>query len=213
VGSHVNYNCSVPQVYEVTLEENKVRSYLICPACSFPMVLFTSKEAKYPSGRPRKFYRCANIKQCEVVCGANPDGTPLGVPGNLDTVSARHKLHVVFDRLWLSGRWSRTEAYQILQILTGLEEEQAHIACFDEIQCDWVGKQIEEFLELNPHKDHRNGCHFVCVKKECAEHGLQVHKVYLEGRQEFCVNCLDQMKGPVWRSFLILARERSSRSL
>lgn len=195
------------------MEAIKVRSYLTCPECSFPMVLFTSKEAKYPSGRPRKFYRCANTKQCGVVCGANPDGTPLGIPGGLETVSARHKLHGVFDQFWLSGRWSRQEAYWILQILTGLNDEQAHIACFDKEQCERVEKQIEEFLELNPHKDHKNGCYFVCVKKECAEHGLQAHMVYLEGRQEFCMNCLDRKNGPVWRSFLILARERSFRSL
>jgi zinc-finger-containing domain len=182
------------------------------------MVLFTSKEAKYPkNGKPRKYYRCANTRECGTACGAHPDGTPLGIPGDVETISARNTLHHVFDQLWLSGRWSRKEAYAILQLLTGLGEKEAHIGRFDQDLCGMLILRLKEFLELNPYKSGNNGAvisskyRFVYLKRGCTEHGLEVHRVYLEGRQEFCVNCLDQKKGPVWWSFLIFIKERAPR--
>jgi hypothetical protein len=182
------------------------------------MTLATSQEFRYPGGEPRKYYRCANNKVCNVVCGAHPDGTPLGVPGNAATRSARIELHQVFDPLWTTGRWSRAEAYVILQLLTGLGQEEAHIARFDQEQCERVGEQIEEFLDWNAPRDqpikgaevvprHR----FVYVRRECAEHGSEVHRVYLESRQEFCMNCLNRKQGPVWGRFLVFVQERQSR--
>jgi hypothetical protein len=176
------------------LKESQFRASLICPECNFPMVLLTSKEARYPSGKPRKYYKCANTRECDVVCGAHPSGVPLGIPGNRETIYARNKLHRVFDQLWVSGGWTRKEAYIILQILTGLGEEEAHIACFNKKQCEYVEEQIEEFLELNIIQEIHPKNHFVNIRKECVRHGLQVHRVYLEGRQVLCVSCMDSGK-------------------
>jgi hypothetical protein len=178
------------------------------------MVLLTSKEYRYPdSGELRKYYRCANIKGCDITYKADLNGVPFGIPGSIEARTARDDLHQIFDRLWTTKRWLRREAYYILQILTGLDEEQAHIACFDEAQCERVREKIEEFLELNPLRGCDNGIsipynyRFVYVRRKCAEHGIEVHRVYLRGRQEFCVNCLSCRNRPVWQNFLIFIKE------
>jgi hypothetical protein len=174
------------------------------------MILAKSKEARYPkTGKPRLYYRCANSKWCDVIAGAHPDGTPLGVPGNSETRTARYALHHVFDQLWITKRWSRQEAYDILAILTKLDTEEAHIACFDKKQCEQVMEQLEEFLELNPYQENSSEVRtpsryrFVNVERECTEHGIGIHQVYLEGREEFCRACLDTGRGPTWRKFLV----------
>jgi hypothetical protein len=105
----------------------------------------------------------------------------------------RDRLHQVFDQLWLSNRWSRWDAYLILQILTDLGEEDAHIARFDKDLCGMVILRIKEFLELNPPEIDASGnpvrSRFVNVVRECTEHGTEVHKIHLDGRETYCEAC------------------------
>jgi len=195
------------------LEEEKGRSYLVCPECKYPLVLLTSKKAKYSrSGEPRKYWRCANMKQCSVVCGAHPDGTPMGIPGDRETRQARDHLHQVFDPLWISKRWTRIEAYWILEILTGLNEDEAHIARFDQEQCKQVEEQIRDFLELNPQPESHGvpipwRYRFINVRRKCTQHGFSIHRVYIRGREQFCQECLNQRSGRVWWTFLVFIKK------
>jgi ssDNA-binding Zn-finger/Zn-ribbon topoisomerase 1 len=70
---------------------------VICPKCGSEMMLRTTTKYTYPNGDPRKFYGCSKWPACNGTHGANPDGTPLGIPGNDEVKEARHKAHVAFD--------------------------------------------------------------------------------------------------------------------
>jgi ssDNA-binding Zn-finger/Zn-ribbon topoisomerase 1 len=172
------------------------------------MILRTSKDSRYPkSGKPRKYYGCARYPKCDIVCGAHPDGTPLGIPGDGETRKSRYELHAVFDQLWISQRWSRQEAYYILQILTGLDCEEAHIANFDKKKCLQVMGLLKEFHELNPVRvsDSKirvpSWLRFIYVLRECPVHGKSRHQVYLETRKVFCQDCVDSGVGSTWKEY------------
>lgn len=52
----------------------------------------------------------------------------------------RRRCHKTLDRWWLMGKMTRTEAYELLQEMMGMSEEDAHFGKFTKEQC-------EEFLE------------------------------------------------------------------
>lgn len=108
---------------------------LECGECTSPMQL---RESKYGP-----FYGCTNWPQCEGTHGAHPDGAPLGIPADKETKQWRMKTHDLFDQLWKKGQYSRSEAYELLQRLTGLPEEDCHIARFDIETCQRVIQKLK----------------------------------------------------------------------
>lgn len=102
---------------------------LACPECGRDMRLRHSQFGL--------FYGCTGYPACRCVHGAHADGTPLGVPADLETRKARMRLHEAFDGLWKwSGPFTRKEAYAILQDVTGLSVDDCHIAKFDRERCE-----------------------------------------------------------------------------
>lgn len=76
---------------------------------------------------------------CDAYVGTHT-GTdrPKGSLANAALREKRKAAHKAFDRIWKSGRMSRTGAYIWLAGQMGLPQDQAHIGLFDERQCDFA---------------------------------------------------------------------------
>ena len=112
---------------------------LDCPECEGKLVLRLSKYGL--------FYGCNNYPTCKAAHGAHPDGKPLGIPADRETKLWRIKAHQALDPLFEGETpiMSREEAYEYLQNLMNLTEEQAHIGKFDVEQC----KELIDLLSFD----------------------------------------------------------------
>lgn len=108
---------------------------LLCPVCGKKMILLESLTLTYPSGKRRLFWSCPHYPFCSVQHGAHPDGTPVGFPADNKTRRARTEAHEAFDALWRGLSMTRDAGYKLLQEITGLSDEEAHIGRFTYDQC------------------------------------------------------------------------------
>jgi ssDNA-binding Zn-finger/Zn-ribbon topoisomerase 1 len=106
------------------------------------MVLRSTSKYRYGNGQKRFFWGCCAYPKCKGVHGAHPDGTPLGIPANLETKRWRQAAHELFDQLWKSGAHSREEAYEELQRRMKMTKEEAHIGRFTKEQCIELIRQL-----------------------------------------------------------------------
>jgi len=116
--------------------------YLECPECGSHMRLRQSK--KYD----RPFYGCSRWPDCDGAHGAHPDGTPLGIPADKVTKSARMRAHEAFDQLWKgdSPKMTRGQAYEWLESYFDLDDGEGHIGRFSREQCEaLVAAMLTEF--------------------------------------------------------------------
>jgi hypothetical protein len=181
----------------VAITIDTIRANLKCPECSFPMTLMENRDARYPkTGTPRLYYRCGAYPRCNITHGAHPDGSPLGFPGDRQTREARYAFHEVFDQVWKSGPWSRSEAYRILQLLMDMPEEEAHVGNFSGDQCYVATQRVQEFKELNSElmaerklfiPEHLRRIRF---NKECEIHGVTLHWGFVYSVTSRCMACL-----------------------
>ena len=102
---------------------------LDCPECNGKLALRLSRYGL--------FYGCGNYPSCKATHGAHPDGKPLGTPANKETRTWRMKAHESFDKLYQgeNSLMTRLEAYDYLQLIMNLSQEDAHISKFTIQQC------------------------------------------------------------------------------
>ena len=94
------------------------------------------------------FYGCTNYPKCKATHGAHKkSGKPLGTPADKKTKKARMQAHDAFDQLWKNKHMSRSEAYEWMQEAMEMTEDEAHIGCFTEDQCDKLEVLVEGYLE------------------------------------------------------------------
>ncbi len=103
-------------------------------------------------GKHGPFYGCTAYSPdgCHGTHGCNPDGSPIGTPGDKETRKARIAAHKVFDRLWQPNEagttiMTRADAYLWLRrvmaplgrinIRTQLSEKEGRISYFSAEQC------------------------------------------------------------------------------
>lgn len=116
---------------------NNQKSNPICGECKSPMVLRRTTKFSNPDGTPRLFFGCSNYPQCKGTHGAHQDtGEPLGIPADAETKKARMRAHDLFDQLWKKGWMTRNQAYEHMQELMKMSEEDAHISKFTKEQCN-----------------------------------------------------------------------------
>lgn len=92
-------------------------------------------------------YVCSRFPACDGTHGAHPNGAPLGRPADASTRTWRKRCHDRFDRLWREHDYSRPEAYELLQAITGLSPEEAHISRFDATTCRRVIDRIDAIVD------------------------------------------------------------------
>jgi hypothetical protein len=111
-----------------------------CPYCKRPAVCIDSKEIY------GKSYGMLWIcRPCDAYVGCHR-GTKdaLGTLANFALRRARNAAHAAFDPLWKKGHHDRGGAYALLADYMGIHSTQAHIALFDERQCE----KVVEFANL-----------------------------------------------------------------
>lgn len=131
--SEVDESPREPQGYAGRVDD------LPCGACGAPMLLEETEAGP--------LYVCSRFPACDGTHGAHPDGTPLGQPADAVTRGLRKECHRTFDRLWREGDRTRREAYALLQEITGLSPEEAHISRFDAATCRRVIGEAEKLLD------------------------------------------------------------------
>ena len=119
-----------------------------CPACK-PTVLMRLAPSMYRDGF---YYRCPNYVRCRGTVTAHPDGKPAGVPGDAVTKGMRQHAHKAFDQLWKgkNPRFTRQDAYRVLQRAMNLSEREAHIGKFSADQCQALIDKIEAMKKGAP---------------------------------------------------------------
>ena len=119
---------------------------LVCPDCGAMLGL--------TEFRGKIIYKCLRASQtaCQGSHGANPDGSPMGIPAHWTVRAVRKKTHAVFDLLWNGpgSRMSRGAAYHWLQGVMQMNESQAHISRFDAAQCERVLALVRADFGLEP---------------------------------------------------------------
>ena len=79
-------------------------------------------------------YRCA---PCDAYVGLHPfTNIPLGILADRDLREARKRCKPVFERLFRSGRMTRSEAYAALADELRIPREECHFGWFDEARCE-----------------------------------------------------------------------------
>jgi ssDNA-binding Zn-finger/Zn-ribbon topoisomerase 1 len=115
----------------------------ICPVCGGIGLL---KRRNFISGRDSDtewVWVCPNYPECDTYVGCYPSTpNPLGTMANRKLRQLRCIAHKSFDRLWKSGRMTRSKAYTELALFLGVRKRMAHIGMLDEDGCRRV---IEEF--------------------------------------------------------------------
>jgi hypothetical protein len=99
----------------------------------------TTGEHIYPDRHElhhRYYWKCPN---CKAYTGTQYDTTiPIGTPAGLRTRQSRMDAHFAFDRLWKHGFMTRSEAYEWLAVVMGLEPKDCHIGLMNLKQANRV---------------------------------------------------------------------------
>jgi hypothetical protein len=160
-----------------------------CDYCGKDAVKVTGKEV-YPHRKDlcnKQFWWC---EPCDAYVGCHRDGRPLGRLANAKLRRLRMKAHEKFDKIWQSGRVSRTEAYKLLAKKLGIEVDNCHIgmfnddACVDVLRaCKSINRDLNEPEESKKVKEDLNKKierlkeHNERMKKACMEYDALIAKL------------------------------------
>ena len=118
-----------------------------CPYCGSNVSL-ASSTIVYNGRDFGLIYLCDSYPICDAYVGVHR-GTnqPLGRLANAELRTWKKKAHAAFDPLWKSksAKMSRKQAYQLMQKLLNMSEEEAHIGKFDVEQCKILIQKLEEY--------------------------------------------------------------------
>lgn len=117
----------------ITAQERKEMTGEVCPYCGKKPVLVYTR-LLYRSGEyDGKSWLC---EPCEAWVGCHRGSdVPLGRLANAELREWKVLVHGVFDQLWKSGQYSRTNAYKKLAIKMRIPIERCHIGMFTVEQC------------------------------------------------------------------------------
>lgn len=118
-----------------------------CPYCHAEADFVSSRDF-YAKDYGTNIYVCY---PCDAYVGTHgKGGTPLGTLANKELRLLRMTAHSIFDPLWRGKyrKMGRSGAYRLMQRLMNLSPERAHIAMFDEQQCQLFISKIKEYRGL-----------------------------------------------------------------
>ncbi|QBQ71198.1 hypothetical protein S0112_096 [Shewanella phage S0112] len=135
---------------DLTITKPKVDREVICPYCQRQAELVTGQEL-FPGNKPiakRLFWLCA---RCDAYVGTHQrsiSAAPLGTLANASLRKERTKAHKIFDQLWQKGAplMTRNGAYHFMAYTMGIPKAAAHIALFNEQQCQEISRIVEHYL-------------------------------------------------------------------
>ena len=116
------------------------------PKCSECGQVAELKRRKFVTGENSHdewIWICKNYPECDMYVGCHPGGfRPLGTLAGRRLRALRWRAHKAIDTSWQSGRMTRTEVYEELALVLGVEKGDAHIGQMNEEECE---KAIEAF--------------------------------------------------------------------
>ena len=115
-----------------------------CPYCGKPVVC---RDSSMVYGKSYGLiWVCSTWPKCDAYVGCQP-GTkrPLGRLANPELRYWKKKAHESFDKLWKSGKLSRSNAYVWLSRKLSIQQEQCHIGMFDVDQCKAVCAAVKNY--------------------------------------------------------------------
>lgn len=105
---------------------------MICPYCNKEADFMTTEEY-YGVDYGTNIYVC---RPCDATVGTHKRSKePKGTLANKELRELRMEVHYLLDPLWKSGKMMRHNAYEVLQEIMGMNEDEAHIGKFNEEQC------------------------------------------------------------------------------
>jgi ssDNA-binding Zn-finger/Zn-ribbon topoisomerase 1 len=151
---------------------NAVQSKLIsrCPYCGGSVVLRSADGIYKDNSRNAMLYVCANYPQCDAYVRVH-EGTkiPVGTLANPELRALRKEAHDYFNRLYLTGRMSKDDAYAWLAAILQAPHTQAHIGHLTEYYCTVVIEECKKIL-ARP-KPGRKGGGLYVLERPAAEAG------------------------------------------
>lgn len=89
-----------------------------------------------PKLHSKNYYLCS---PCDAYVGCHPNTTdPMGCLANAELRKNKLLAHNCFDKLWKSGKMTRSSAYKFLAGEMGIEAKDCHIGMFTVHQCKRV---------------------------------------------------------------------------
>lgn len=105
-----------------------------CPYCNGVMFLTDSKVIYGVSHG--LVWLCEGFPGCDTYVGIHKGTiTPLGTPADWKLRQLRKQCHDLLDPYWKEGCMSRTEAYDKVAELLGIDREDAHIGKLNKPEC------------------------------------------------------------------------------
>ena len=120
----------------------------ICTYCETPSDLVTGQKI-YPHRKDlysRSFYYCDNGHDPAYVGCHSGTIKPLGRLANAELRKLKSAVHSRFDRLWVEGTVTRSEAYKWLGEALGIQPKDCHIGMFDVERCNQALGKLKENL-------------------------------------------------------------------
>lgn len=112
----------------------------ICPYCGLISELVKGDiiYPHLPKLKDKNFYRCLEYF-CDAYVGCHPNtDNPLGRLANAELRKNKLLAHNCFDKLWKSGKMTRSAAYVLLANEMGIAAKDCHIGMFTVNQCKRV---------------------------------------------------------------------------
>ena len=118
-----------------------------CPYCG-ANVVYRSADGIYKENKDHTMlYVCGNYPECDAYVRAHAgSGKPMGSLADHRLRKLRKLAHESFDRLYLSGRMTRQDAYQWLADILDAPMSEAHIGHMGEYYCNQVIKKSREIM-------------------------------------------------------------------
>lgn len=130
------------------MKQNKQQ--LRCGYCGRPAVLRPASEIYHDPRKKGYVYACSHYPACDAYVSVFPGSKiPMGTLADSALRQKRIQAHQAFDQLWLSGIFSRDQAYRWLSDKLGLPLSQTHIALFSDYLCAQVILESQKVLKNN----------------------------------------------------------------
>jgi len=124
-----------------------------CPYCGRPVTYRSADGIYRDNSRNAMLYVCSNYPECDSYVRVH-EGTkiPVGTLANKNLRTLRKQAHDRFNRLYLSGRMSRDDAYAWLASILQAPPSQAHIGHLSEYYCQQVIQESDKLFSNQKQK-------------------------------------------------------------
>lgn len=110
-----------------------------CPYCGSSVILRSADGIYRENTKGAMLYVCKRYPACDAYVRTRPGTSrPVGTLANRELRLLRREAHRYFDRLYLSGRMSKEQAYEWLASLIQAPMSKAHIGYLGEYYCRQV---------------------------------------------------------------------------